>query len=150
MHGLALPIRFFDSPALCALPAMAQFSTGDVLGTVTDSSVSVVVGAEISLTSKETGATRTVTSDSSGNFLFSIVQPGHYSLKVAQAGFSNFVIDDFVVSAGERVRQLPSLKAGGATETVEVTSSSPSLQTDTSFISSSVTEKQAAELPLNG
>lgn len=151
MRGLALtPFRFFCLLLLVALPLRAQITTGDVLGTVTDATGSVIPNAQISLVSKDTGAVRNSTSGPGGEFLFSLIQSGQYSLRVKANGFTTFVIDNITVSAGERVRETPVMKPGAETETVDVSGTAATLQTDTSSISTSVTNKQAEDLPLNG
>jgi len=59
-------------------------------------------------------------------------------------------IPDVVVAAGDRRRLDEQMNVGGTTETIEVTSVAPVLQTDSSSIASTVTEKAVQDLPLNG
>src|SRR5262245_55921077 len=60
---------------------LAQKSTGDILGTVTDASGSVVPGVKITLTNEETQDKRDTTTDSLGDYRYSFVAIGTYSLK---------------------------------------------------------------------
>ncbi len=65
--------HFFVSGALCALlavPAMAQFENGEVLGTVRDATGSVVARAAITLTNQDTNISAKTVTDESGNYLF--------------------------------------------------------------------------------
>jgi len=73
--------------ALVCGRAPAQIITGEMSGTVTDSSGAVVPGASVTVTSESTGATRTVESGSSGDFVLTALSPGQYSVKVEKAGF---------------------------------------------------------------
>jgi hypothetical protein len=141
---------FFGLIFVFASPALAQLSTGDVLGTVSDPTGSVISNATVILTSIDTGARRSVQTDNSGEFAFSALQPGHYSLDVSAAGFSNFALRSFVLAAGDRNRQNISMRLGAQSEVVQVTSVAPLLDTDTSALSMAVNEKQAQDLPLNG
>lgn len=63
-------------------------NTGAITGTVSDQSSAVLVGAHITLTSVETGAATKTDSNSSGNYRFSFLQPGHYKVAVDRSGFS--------------------------------------------------------------
>src|SRR5262252_7442981 len=69
--------------------AFAQFEKGSVGGTVTDPSGAVVVGAEVSVTSSETGAVRSATSDATGGYSITALAPGAYELKISQKGFGD-------------------------------------------------------------
>jgi outer membrane receptor protein involved in Fe transport len=130
--------------------SLAQVSSGDVLGTVTDTTGAVINNAKITLKNLGTAATRTTTSNDKGEFTFNSVEIGKFTLKVEADGFKSFSIPTFALSTGDRVRYNASLTAGDVTETVEVTSSAAALQTDSSEVSSTVAEKSVADLPLNG
>src|SRR5262245_46213125 len=67
--------------------ANAQTITGSISGAVTDSSCSVIPGANVALTSEKTGQVRTSVSNGEGRFSFAALQPGPYSLKIEQQGF---------------------------------------------------------------
>ncbi len=65
----------------------SQAITGDILGTVQDSTGGVVPGAKVTLTTVDTGLKFEATSDEGGNYLFAQLKPGHYSLQAAKEGF---------------------------------------------------------------
>src|SRR5437867_2140999 len=81
---------------LVVLPlAVAQAQTTSVLsGVVTDPSGASVPGAIIQLVNSQTGAQRTVTTDSQGRYSFTQMQPGTYKVTARAAGFSEVVIGD--------------------------------------------------------
>jgi Carboxypeptidase regulatory-like domain len=76
-----------------------QSGTGSINGTVVNSQLFVVSGANVTLTDAA-GKTLTTTSNHSGNFFFNDVPTGNYSLHVAQAGFQTYELPNVVVRAG--------------------------------------------------
>lgn len=75
--------------AVMAPSLMAQSLVwGDLTGTVTDPSGAVVSGATVTLKSDTTGATHTTTTNSSGAYRFSLLQPGSYTVAANATGFS--------------------------------------------------------------
>ncbi|ADV81330.1 TonB-dependent receptor [Terriglobus saanensis] len=136
--------------ALCYTPVYAQSTTADVVGTVTDKSGAVVPNAAVELTNLDTREKRTDVTDSSGQYSFTLLKPNHYSLKVAASGFKANSINSFSLAAGDRAREDSHLDIGSADEVVSVDAAPPSLHTDTSALTTTITEKATQELPLNG
>ncbi|WP_263419017.1 TonB-dependent receptor [Terriglobus albidus] len=125
-------------------------STADILGNVTDPMGASVPGVTVTLTNLDTQDSRSLTTDGSGSYVFPNLNPGRYKLVLAGTGFSSLSVPEVVVAAGDRRRLDEQLKIGGSTETIEVSSVAPVLQTDSSAIASTVTEKAVQDLPLNG
>ena len=69
--------------------ALGQSSSGGISGRVLDPSGQAVPGAAITLTKPDTGETRTFTSDTAGDFIFTSLQPGVYDLSVRAQSFKN-------------------------------------------------------------
>ena len=131
--------------------AYGQVSTGDILGTVTDQSGAVAVGANVKVVNLGTRETRTETTGDNGEFVFTALQSGHYSISVTAKGFKGFSVPDLILSAGDRARVIAKLEVGQASETVEVSADvEPALQTDSSTLSTMATVEQLQDLPLNG
>ena len=61
---------------LLTQPLLAQSTTGNITGAVTDSTGAVVTGATVTVVSTETGAERTATTNENGNYSFQQLQPG--------------------------------------------------------------------------
>ena len=97
-----------------------------------------------------TGETRTGTSSSTGDYTFTLLQPGHYSIAVTAAGFKVSNTPDLAVEAGDRARNDAHLQLGASTETVNVEAQTPLLQADSATVSSTVTAQAVQDLPLNG
>src|ERR1044072_840345 len=111
------------STALCLVavrPATAQVLYGSVVGTVTDSSESVIPGATVTLTSKETGLAKEATTDVGGRYSVVNVLPGRYDLKVTAKGFRTFAVTDTEVSPNTVGRVDVKMEVGQLTETVTV------------------------------
>src|SRR5260370_37252076 len=69
---------------------LAQVTTATFYGTVTDQTGAVVPGASVTITSDETGAILTKTSDASGQFVFDFVHIGGYPHRAEAQGFKKY------------------------------------------------------------
>lgn len=128
----------------------AQSTTADVLGRVTDSTGAILVGAKVKVTAFATRETRSATANAAGEFVFNGLNPGHYKVEVTASGFKTFVVPDLLAAAGDRARVDTQMIAGAVSETVEVRAATPLLQTDSSTVATTLTEKSVQDLPLNG
>ena len=135
---------------LSQMPALAQETSADILGTVSDPSGAVVPGASVKLTNLGTQITQATTSNSVGDFVFTLLTPGKYSLSVTAPGFKTVVVPVIALAAGDRNRENAVLASGTAAETVTVTADASLLQRESSSLTSVVTEQPVQDLPLNG
>src|ERR1700678_2998306 len=71
---------------LVTLPVAAQTTAGRVLGTITDQSGAALGGATVVVTDLQHGASRTLTTDSSGDYVAAELQPGTYEIRVESKG----------------------------------------------------------------
>jgi Carboxypeptidase regulatory-like domain len=95
-------------------------TTGAVTGVVTDPTGAVVPGATITLIAKSTNSSLVTTTDSSGRYLFSAVNPGDYDVTAVSKGFRKAVIGDLKVEVNESFTVNIPLEIGTAAETVQV------------------------------
>ena len=130
--------------------AAAQVDEGSITGTVTDTTGAVVPGASVTLTNTDQGIILTGTSGGNGEYIFSPVRIGHYTVSVTATGFSKTTQQNLTVNVSQRLQVNVQLKAGAATVTVEVSTAPPVLQTDESSVGQVMTEKSVNDLPLNG
>jgi Carboxypeptidase regulatory-like domain len=135
--------------AACTM-TLAQLTTADIVGTVRDSSGALVTTAKVTLEHLETHQSSNISTNSVGNFLFTFLAPGHYSIRVEAPGFKSVTIPNLAVEAGDRARADATLPVGEATQTIEVVAQSPLLQTDNATVSSTITDISVQDLPLNG
>ncbi len=133
---------------LSATSALAQFDTATVVGTVRDTSGSVVPSAKVTLTSVETGITIVRTSSGDGNYEFAAVKPGLYIVTAEKTGFAIALVDNVQVQVGARLRVDLQMPVGQITEKVEVTATSPLIETDSSQRGQVITGDQTRALPL--
>jgi hypothetical protein len=128
----------------------AQSSYGSIVGTVTDNSGAVVAGATVTITDIGTNFKRTIQTGAAGEYRFAELAPTNYKVEVEAKSFKRFVQASATVEVDNTVRVDAVLQVGSATETVEVTTQPPLLQTDSGTLGSMVEGKQVTEMPLNG
>jgi len=128
----------------------AQVDEGSITGTVTDTTGAVVPNALVTLFNKDVGLTLQNTTNSAGEYTFSPIRIGNYTVSVTAQGFEKTSQQNVSVNVAQRLQVNVQLKPGAATETVEVTTVPPALQTDGASVGQVVTEQSVNSLPLNG
>ena len=128
----------------------AQVDTGSITGIVTDSSGAVVSGAKVTLTNEGTAASLSTTTGSDGLYRFSPVRIGNYKIDVVAQGFKTASEIHVGVDVSSNVTRNFKLQPGNVTETVEVTSQAPLLQSEDASVGQVVNQKNVNDLPLNG
>src|SRR5271157_2097814 len=124
--------------------------TGGLAGIVTDPSGAVVTGATLNLTNPATGANFTATSSASGDYVFALLKPGQYTLRVSKEGFKS-TTQPVTVLLGTTVTVNAALEVGSSSTTVEVSAENGAqLQTENANISTSYAIKQIQEVPNPG
>jgi len=128
----------------------AQSVSGTILGTVTDSSGSVIPNAKVTIVNEGTGLTRTVHADANGEFTAPSLPTGHYTVIAELTGFKTLTLSNIELGVDQRARIDLKLDVGAMTESVSVEATSPLLQTSSSELGTTVTSAQIEALPLNG
>jgi len=147
----AIVVAVFSCLLLSFAASVQAQETADIVGTVTDASGAVLPAATVTLTNIGTGVAQTAQTSGSGDYVFTLLQVGNYSVKVEQKGFKTFTAPNLSLSAGDRVRVDAKMEVGDVTQTVEVSGTvAPALQTDTSTIGTLVTAQAVEDLPLDG
>lgn len=125
-----------------------SLQTGDIQGTISDPSGAVIPGAKVTLKSLDTGATQTTTANNAGDYRFTLLKPGRYSVSATQTGFQT-VERTVEVNVGQ-IATLPlTLQVGQATQTIEVTEQAP-LINPTPSQNTNFTYQQVQLLPSAG
>ncbi len=135
----------FGAPWLAA----QSIVSGDITGTITDSSGAVVPNATVNLKSNDTGTTQTTTANSNGFYRFSLLKPGNYTVSVSQEGFQT-IQQTVAVATGQATTANIKLNVGSTTETVEVTAATPVVQTENADLSTNYTAREIELLPNPG
>jgi hypothetical protein len=130
--------------------AFAQSQNGRILGTVTDPSGAVVVGAKVVITDSERGISRTYASNESGDYVAPALRPGLYTITAEAAGFKKLERPAIRVEVGQDLRIDFQLKTGSASEVVTVMDEAPLVNATTDVLGGTFTNKAINELPLNG
>ncbi len=130
--------------------AFAQVDTGSISGTVKDTSGAVIPGARITLTNDDTGLVVAKNSGSAGEFVFSPLKIGHYSLAAELKGFERVEHTHLSVDVQQRVVVDFELPPGQMTQTVTVSGEPPALQTQDASVGQVIGVRSVNDLPLNG
>jgi hypothetical protein len=128
----------------------AQVTTADILGTVTDSTGAVIPNASVTLLNLDTHDQRTATANGSGDYQFTLLPVGRYSVTIKAPGFKTSTTNNLAVEAGDRARADVQMQTGGESETVTVEATTPLLQAENATVSSTITAVAVQDLPLNG
>jgi hypothetical protein len=135
-----------------ALPsgAVAQSDTGSISGSVRDASGAVISGVLVTLTNEETGQSSQTKSGSIGEYTFSPVKIGHYSVTAEFSGFEKLQQNGVTVNVQQNVQVNITLQPGQTRETVVVNTTPPALQTLDASVGQVVGQESINSLPLNG
>ena len=134
---------------LGSTPLRAQV-TASLTGTIHDASGAGVPQATVTVTSMETGAERTVISDSEGYYRVLSLPVGRYEMKAEKAGFKTAVQAGFDFVVGQQGVVNLSLVVGQLQQVVTVTAETPLVNITTASVSGLVGEREVKDLPLNG
>lgn len=134
-----------------ALPAFAQSqaTTAEVNGRVTDAQGGVLPGATVTVTSIDTGYTRSAVTNAEGLYSLPLLPPGNYDLVSELAGFSP-TKRSLVLNVGATQTINTQLQVGGVQETITVAAGSPLVETSATVRTTTVDADAIANLPING
>ena len=133
---------------LCASPVFGQIAAG-LRGRVVDPSGAGVPNAQVELTESAKNVHLPSTTSSSGDYSFSNLNPGSYSLTVRASGFARLEHSGITVKVGQTVTADLSLTLGGDQQTITVSSDLPLLQSGTSNIQTTIAGPTITAMPLN-
>ena len=143
--ALALAMLTLPSPKLSA-----QSFYGTIVGTVSDSSGGIIPGATVTVINSGTNEKRSMKTDASGAYRVVNLIPAIYRVEVEMANFKRFVLPSVQVQIDSAVRADAVLQVGETTETIEVSTQTPLLQTESGSVGSQVEGKVVQQMPVNG
>ena len=129
--------------------ALAQGTTGSILGIVFDQSQAVLPGVAITATNTDTGLTRSTVSDDQGRYVIAQLRVGPYTIQAELPGFQTAVREITLTLQGDSVADL-TLAVGTADTEIVVTGESALVETTSSSLVGLVDQQQIRDLPLNG
>lgn len=141
-------VMFFGLFAATGLNA--QTSQGRILGTVTDPSGAVVSNAKVTITNTATGVSRSLETNSVGEYAAPSLDPGNYTVTVEAAGFKQAESNPVLLEVSRDVRVDLKLQPGAVTEKVEVTTEGVLADTVDTTLDGVLSNKAINELPLQG
>ena len=128
----------------------AQIDTGAIVGSILDPSGAAIPMATITATNAATHEVLTTTSNSAGQYQFTALRVGVYSVKAAAQGFGAQVVNDVQIDVQSRPSIDFNLRVGDASQAVQVEATTPLLNTQTADVGGVVQQQQIRDLPLNG
>ena len=143
--GLAL---LFCSILLNTPTTSGQAVFGSIIGTVTDPQGNAVVGAKVTVTSTTKSFTYDTTTNESGNYSVTHLIPDTYKVRVEATGFQITEIPSVLLNADTAATVNAQLLVGAVTQTVEVTSTVPQLQTDRADVDIQFNQQYIQDLPV--
>src|SRR6476620_2067878 len=135
---------------LVPVQALAQTGAASLTGIVTDQSGAVVPGATVTATNQATNVEYTAISNDAGNYNVTSLPVGAYVVKAELSRFKTASTKPIQMEAKQVVRLDFKLELGGLAETVEVTSTSPVLQTESTTVGQVISGTTLNNMPLNG
>ena len=126
----------------------AQESTvkGNLGGVVTDPTGAVVAGANVTIVGP-TGE-KTAVTDAEGRFLFQVLTPGYYGVKISKEGFKTAEIKSAEVVTGRTSSVTVKLELGASATTIEVSASSVQVDTTSTAAGSNLTDTFYQSVPV--
>ncbi|HEY3159397.1 MAG TPA: carboxypeptidase regulatory-like domain-containing protein [Vicinamibacterales bacterium] len=135
---------------LTCTTALAQLSTAQLSGRVTDESGAVLPGVTITATQTDTGFIRTDVTDGSGAYILSNLPTGPYKLEASLSGFRAYVQTGIVLQVAASPVVNVALMVGSLEESVTVEGAAPLVDVKSAGISDVVRNEEILTLPLNG
>ncbi len=131
-----------------AAPAVAQQTTGTLVGTITDESGAVVPGVTIVAKHLDTGRSFEAVSTSTGVYTLQLLPVGDYEVAFQLAGFQTVTVKGISLHVSDRLEVNGKLSVSGLAEVVEVTAAQQLVQ-PTPALQNLIDSRQVQELPLN-
>src|SRR6202158_5400542 len=127
----------------------AQSDLGRISGFIKDPSGATIANAKVTVQNKSGVERQTATNDS-GYYVITNVPPGLYAMIAEAAGFQKYETTNNKLDPSADLVIDATLSLGAASQTVEVSASAVSLQTESAAVQKDVTREQIDALELNG
>lgn len=127
-----------------------QAGKTELFGTIRDSSNLPVPNAKVQAEERDTGVSFATVSDGRGEYHFLGLPAGQYILTVEQRGFRTYRQSGITLRIADHTELNVRVSVGEQSQTVNVTSEAPLLQTATGEVSHNVGQTMIINLPLDG
>ncbi len=142
-RGATLILSLSQVPSVCGQGMMASLT-----GLVTDPTGAVVPEAQVIATETSTHVTRTTATNGSGYYALAALAVGTYTVTVEKPGFKKAVRNNLVLAVGEDVRLDVSLEVGSQTQSITVTATVASLNTQNASPGDVIAQRTVTNIPL--
>jgi hypothetical protein len=132
------------------LSALGQTFQGSFTGTVTDPTQAVIPGAVVTVTEKDKGFSRAVTTSKDGSFQVPLLPPGRYTITAEKEGFQKYVSSPLTLLVNQHLRQDISLQLGQVGNFITVEANPGTVESQTSSVGTTIDEQKVNDVPLNG
>lgn len=147
MKSCRTAIAIFAGLLLFGSLGLAQSALGTIAVAVTDPAGASVSGAKVTITGVDTNAKRTETTSPEGTFAFANLEPGNYVVSAVATGFKELRSSIIVLTAAQTARFEAQLQIGTANQTVEVSATPTTMNTENAEISSLQTGAEVLATP---
>ena len=135
---------------LLAVVAVGQSFRGGIVGTVSDASGAFVAGAKVTATNTGTGLIRESITDVDGNYTFTELPLGTYTISATKEGFRTQLATNIQVAVEGPQRANLTLSPGRVDERIEVQADVPLVETSSNTLGGTIQTEEFSELPVNG
>ncbi len=152
VRNAAIPFRWllvFLLAATAVAHLAAQISSGSLAGNIQDANGAVIPGATVTATNDDTHVITVAKSTSAGNYRFSTLPLGTYTVTAVATGFSTATATGVVVQISSTTGLDIKLAVGEVNQSITVDASGLRIETESSDISGTVSNKQIEDLPLS-
>jgi hypothetical protein len=124
-------------------------SSGEITGTVTDSSGAVLPKAFVTVVDTQTGLKRTAVTNGTGQFRAAGVAPATYDVSAELPGFATEIRRGVTVAIGQTVNSDFKLKPSQVATVVEVTDQPPVVETERGSQADRISQQYITDLPID-
>src|SRR6478752_8644004 len=148
MMGRLIGWFLIASLAAIVSPAFGQSTTGTITGRAVDGSGAVLPGVSVSISSPQMiGGARDAVTDPLGTYRFTQVPPGTYSVKFQLPSFRPVTVEGVVVNASSTMTVNAPMQVENLAESITVTSTTPTIDLQSTQVGVNWSEKQMEDLP---
>lgn len=137
--------------ALACLPAypQAQSNAGEIRGAVLDASGSAIRGAKLLASDPDRAIQRSAETNESGEFVFPVLPPGRYRVRVEAQGFTPQVFEGIEVRVGDAFTLPVRMEVGELQQVIEVLAEAPVIDSERAQQASTIDLARITQLPIN-
>jgi hypothetical protein len=148
---LSVRLFFFAAALFFASAAHAQGvgASADIVGTITDPSGAAIPKAKVTATDTAKGISRTIFSDEHGEYRLNGLAPSTYDVTVEATSFQPATERNVVLTVGQTALVDVRLTLSQVTQSVEITTQLPVVETERSHLADTVTEDYIKDLPID-